>query len=110
VEARLGDFAIAGNVDADLGLLGDDIGDSLADVPLELGFVDGLAEDLGHHPLEHVERADQAAYMGRKDTIGATFHIISYSCPPCWRTVLPASLYESLAYSLTAAMLNGICK
>jgi hypothetical protein len=91
VESRLGDFAIAGNVDADFRLLGDDIGDTLADVALELGFVNGLAEDLGHHPLKHVERPDQAAYMGRQDTIGAAFHIISYRWPLCWRTVLPAS-------------------
>ncbi len=85
IEARLGELAVARNVDADLGLLAHDIGDALLQSRLECPLRRLAARDLGEDRFENVVRADQAADMGREDTIGASLHAMIFLCS--WRSV-----------------------
>ena len=74
-EARLRELAVAGDVDADLGLHADDVLDALRDDLVELRLVELGARDFLEDHLHDLGRTDQATYVSREDTVGASLHL-----------------------------------
>ena len=70
----LAELAVADDVDADLGLLADHLGDRLLEVAGVRRGVVALALLLGAQVLPDHVRADQAADMGGENPVGAAVH------------------------------------
>ena len=88
VKVRLGELAVARDVDADFGLLGHHVRDALADQGFECRLVALLAAGRGQDRLEDLRRPHQAADVGGQDAFAAAFHtaqagLSERECPEC---------------------------
>ena len=83
-EARLAHLAVIDDVDAEFGLLADDIRHRLAHAGVECRIVDLLALAARHAHGVKIRRARQAADMGGENSIGAVLHGVSSICS-FWR-------------------------
>src|SRR5262249_20849826 len=69
------EFAIADDVDADIGLLAHDLGDRVGEAGFESGLVKRLAVFDQSPKFDQLRRPDQAADMGGEDAFSVVRHV-----------------------------------
>ena len=102
-KARLAHLAVGDDIDADFGLLGDDVGDRLAHARVEFRLVDFFAVAARDDHGVEVGRPRQAADMGGQNPITAASHCISSDVFFVGRSLTPISRAHSRAWACPSA-------